>query len=58
MKPADETSTSHRHARQSDRGQPGWGFLLWPTLIGALIVTIIAALYNNVTRSTNDPKYW
>jgi CBS-domain-containing membrane protein len=38
--------------------QPGWGFLLWPTLIGAVIVTIIAALYNNATRSANYPKYW
>lgn len=38
--------------------QPGWGFLLWPTLVGAVIVTLIAALYNNATRPTNYPKYW
>lgn len=38
--------------------QPGWGFLLWPTLIGAVIVTLVAALYNNATRSTNYPRYW
>lgn len=38
--------------------QPGWGFLLYPTLAGALVVTIIAVLYNNATRSSNYPKYW
>lgn len=37
---------------------PGWSFLIWPTLIGAVIVTLVAALYNNATRSTNYPKYW
>ncbi len=38
--------------------QPSWDFLLWPTLIGILIVSIIALFYNNVTRSSNYPKYW
>ncbi|MFZ3124888.1 MAG: HPP family protein [Acidovorax sp.] len=38
--------------------QPGWGFLLYPTLAGALIITIVAALYNNATRPSNYPKYW
>lgn len=38
--------------------QPGWGFLLFPTLTGALLITIVAVLYNNVTRSTNYPRYW
>lgn len=38
--------------------QPGWGFLLYPTLAGALIIMIVAALYNNATRPSNYPKYW
>ncbi len=38
--------------------QPGWGFLLFPTLAGALIVTAIALVYNNATRTANYPKYW
>jgi CBS-domain-containing membrane protein len=38
--------------------QPGWDFLLFPTLVGALIVAAITTVYNNATRSTNYPKYW
>ncbi len=38
--------------------QPGWAFLLYPTLAGALIVTAIALVYNNATRTSNYPKYW
>ncbi len=38
--------------------QPGWGFLLTPTLFGAVIVVLVALVYNNLTRETNYPKYW
>ncbi|HWU35181.1 MAG TPA: HPP family protein [Methylovorus sp.] len=38
--------------------QPGWSFLLLPTLTGALILTLVALLYNNATRPGNYPKYW
>ena len=38
--------------------QPGWSFLLFPTLAGALIVVAVALLYNNVTRDAAYPKYW
>jgi CBS-domain-containing membrane protein len=38
--------------------QPGWGFLVYPTLSGALIVTAIGLIYNNATRTGNYPKYW
>lgn len=38
--------------------QPGWGFLFYPTLLGALAVALLAAVYNNATRSSNYPKYW
>lgn len=37
---------------------PGWEFILFPTLIGALIVTTVALLFNNVTRAGKYPKYW
>ena len=38
--------------------QPGWDFLLFPTLAGALILLLVALLYNNATRSGRYPKYW
>ncbi|MEX6503787.1 HPP family protein [Pseudomonas zhanjiangensis] len=38
--------------------QPGWGFLLYPTLIGALVLILVALLYNNASRSGRYPKYW
>ncbi len=38
--------------------QPGWGFILYPTLIGALVIVIVALIYNNVSRPTKYPKYW
>lgn len=38
--------------------QPNWGFLLYPTLAGALIVTLVALLYNNAVRRSAYPKYW
>jgi CBS-domain-containing membrane protein len=38
--------------------QPGWGFLLFPTLIGALLLILVALLYNNATRASRYPKYW
>ncbi len=38
--------------------QPGWEFLLFPTLLGALIVVAVALVYNNLTRAARYPKYW
>ena len=38
--------------------QPGWGFLLFPTLSGALILVLVALIYNNATRTAGYPKYW
>lgn len=37
---------------------PGWDFLLFPTLSGALILVLVALLYNNATRAGRYPKYW
>ena len=38
--------------------QPAWDFLLFPTLTGALLLVVVAVLYNNLVRKTNYPKYW
>ena len=38
--------------------QPGWEFLLFPTLLGSLVVIAVALLYNNATRDARYPKYW
>ena len=32
--------------------------LLFPTLAGALILLLVALLYNNATRSGRYPRYW
>lgn len=38
--------------------QPSWGFLLFPTLAGSLLLALVALLYLNSTRPTRYPKYW
>lgn len=38
--------------------QPGWGFLLTPTLAGAVIIVCVALIYNNATRGARYPTYW
>lgn len=38
--------------------QPGWEFLLTPTLAGAVILVLVALLYNNLSREARYPKYW
>jgi CBS-domain-containing membrane protein len=38
--------------------QPGWDFLLYPTLTGALVVTIFALLYNHLAGKWTFAKYW
>ena len=37
---------------------PSWSFLIFPTLIGALLVLVVGLLYLNVARSEKYPKYW
>lgn len=39
-------------------GHAGWGFLVFPTLAGALLIVLIALVYNNATRAARYPKYW
>ncbi len=38
--------------------QPGWSFLLFPTLVGAIVIVAVALFYNNATRDSAYPKYW
>lgn len=38
--------------------QPAWDFLLLPTLVGALLIVVVALLYNTLCRGLNYPKYW
>ncbi len=38
--------------------QPAWGLLLFPTLVGALVLVAVALVYNNATRDAKYPKYW
>ena len=38
--------------------QPAWDFLLFPTLLGALLVVAVALAYNNLSRAESYPKYW
>lgn len=38
--------------------QPSWSFLLFPTLLGAVVLVAVALIYNNATRDAKYPKYW
>ena len=38
--------------------QPTWGFLWFPSLVGALVLVAVALVYNNATRDAKYPKYW
>ena len=38
--------------------KPAWGFLFMPTLAGAVILVLVAYLYNNFVRKIHYPRYW
>lgn len=38
--------------------KPGWSFLLFPTLAGAIALVVIATLYLNLWRKSSYPQYW
>ena len=38
--------------------QPGWDFVLFPTLAGAVVLVLFALVFHNVTRRVRWPKYW
>jgi CBS-domain-containing membrane protein len=37
---------------------PKWDFLFFPTLTGAVILVVVAVLFNNLMRRRAYPKYW
>lgn len=38
--------------------QPGWNFLLTPTLLGAAGVVLVALIFNNAAHPGRYPLYW
>ncbi len=38
--------------------QPDWSFLIFPVLSGAVIIALVAVLFNNLRRGVTYPKYW
>lgn len=38
--------------------QPAWQFLLTPTLIGALLLVLVAVIFNNLPKGRRYPLYW
>ena len=38
--------------------QPEWDFALFPTLVGAVILVLVALVFHNMTREARWPKYW
>lgn len=37
---------------------PGWSFLITPTLLGAIVLVIVAIIFNNLPEDRSYPKYW
>ena len=37
---------------------PSWNFLIFPTLMGTLLVLVVGLFYLNVARPEKYPKYW
>ncbi|WP_445971479.1 HPP family protein [Candidatus Thiothrix phosphatis] len=37
---------------------PAWKFLLTPTLIGAVVLVMMAVVFNNLPKERTYPKYW
>jgi CBS-domain-containing membrane protein len=36
----------------------GWGFIVFPVLAGAVLLVLVALIYNNLARKTPYPGYW
>ena len=37
---------------------PHWDFLFVPTLLGAMLLVLIALVLNNLDKAKSYPKYW
>ena len=35
-----------------------WDYLIFPTLIGSIILVIVSLFYNNLYKNRNYPQYW
>jgi len=35
-----------------------WDYLWMPTMIGSLLIVLVALLYNNISKNRSYPKYW
>ena len=35
-----------------------WDYLWMPTLIGSLLIVLVAIIYNNISKNQSYPKYW
>ena len=35
-----------------------WDYLWMPTVIGAILIVVVALIYNNISRDRSYPKYW
>ncbi len=38
--------------------QPAWSFLIFPVLTGAVLIAIVALIFNNLRSDVRYPKYW
>jgi len=38
--------------------QPGWNFVVFPVLTGAILLVVVALVYNNAVRKHRYPAYW
>jgi CBS-domain-containing membrane protein len=38
--------------------KPTWSFLLFPTLLGSIVLVVVAVIYNNLANEGKYPKYW
>ena len=35
-----------------------WDYLWMPTVIGAILIVVVALIYNNISKDRSYPKYW
>jgi len=38
--------------------QPSFGYLLFPVLTGAILIALVALIFNNLRSDVSYPKYW
>ncbi len=37
---------------------PAWDFLVFPVLVGAIVIALVALVFNNLRKGVSYPKYW